>query len=315
MKWIKKGRIFIPDHNFGWMNSHAQIPTVLIKEDRLRVYFATRPQNNTGLTTFIDLDKNDPTKILYLHDKPILELGKPGTFDNHGIFPSHVMYMNNRVFLYYVGWYRGSSLPYHNAVGLAVSDDGGMTFNKMYEGPILDRAPDEPFSMGAVYILNDSEGQYHMYYNYVFEWIYMKDRYEPLYHIKHATSKNGIEWKKTGQISVGENYYKEAVARPSILYNNSNYHMWFCYRGSDDFRNGKDSYRIGYAISNNLVDWKRNDRLSGINISESGWDSKMLAYPNIIEVNGQSLMFYNGNGFGTTGFGYAVGSWDEDNDE
>ncbi len=309
MKWFKKGRIFVPNNNFGWMNSHAQIPTVLVKEDRLRVYFATRPQNDLGLTTFVDLDKNDPGRILYIHSKSILELGKPGMFDNHGIFPSHVMRIDDRVFLYYVGWYRGTSIPYHNAVGLAVSDDGGLTFTKMFEGPILDRTPDEPYSMGAVYILN-KDGQYHMYYNCVFDWIFINDRYEPLYHIKHATSKNGIEWRKTGQIVVKENYYKEAVARPSILYKDSVYHMWFCYRGSEDFRDGKDSYRIGYATSSNLIDWKREDHLSGISTSESGWDSKMLAYPNAIEVDGQPIMFYNGNGFGTSGFGYAVGSWE-----
>jgi predicted GH43/DUF377 family glycosyl hydrolase len=311
MKWLKKGRIFIPNHNFGWMNSHAQIPTVLVKEDRLRVYFATRPQNNLGLTTFIDLDKRDPRKILYIHDKPILEVGKPGMFDNHGIFPSHVMIVEDRIFLYYVGWYRGTSIPYHNAVGLATSDDGGVTFSKMFEGPIVDRTPTEPYSMGAVYIIHKDE-QYHMFYNCVFDWIYINNKYEPLYHIRHALSNDGIEWKKTGQIIVKENYYKEAVARPSILHRDSIYHMWFCYRGSEDFRNGKDSYKIGYAFSENLVDWTREDRLAGIHTSDDDWDSKMLAYPYVVNVDGETLMFYNGNGFGTSGFGYAIASWEEE---
>jgi predicted GH43/DUF377 family glycosyl hydrolase len=168
--------------------------------------------------------------------------------------------------------------------------------------------------MGAVYILRAKE-QYQMFYNCVFDWIYMKDRYEPLYHIRHAISDDGINWKKTGQIVVKENYYKEAVARPAILYNESSYHMWFCYRGSEDFRDGSDGYRIGYASSSNLIDWKREDELAGISISESGWDSKMLAYPNVVEVDGKPLMFYNGNGFGTSGFGYAVGQWEDDSDE
>lgn len=307
MKWIKQGKIFEPSGNFGWMNTHAQIPTVLVLKDRLRVYFATRPRRDTGLTTFIDLDKRDPQKILYIHDTPVLNLGKDGTFDNHGIFPSYVRFFDGKVYLYYVGWYRGTSVPYHNAVGLAISDNDGRTFNKLYDGPILDRSAKEPYSTGAVYILQEDD-RYHMFYNAVFDWVMIHGKYEPLYHIKHALSKNAIEWTKTDRICVKERYYKEAVARPSIICIEGTYHMWFCYRGSDDFRDGVDSYRIGYAWSKNLFDWHREDHLAGIDVSETGWDSTMIAYPCIVEVDGQYLMFYNGNGFGAAGFGYAVAS-------
>ena len=31
----------------------------------------------------------------------------------------------------------------------------------------------------------------------------------------------------------------------------------------------------------------------------------MICYPNIISVNGKYIMFYNGNGFGESGFGFA----------
>jgi len=82
--------------------------------------------------------------------------------------------------------------------------------------------------------------------------------------------------------------------------------MWFAYRGSFDFRDGEDSYRIGYAESKDAVKWNRMDDRSGIKFSESGWDSKMQTYPNVIEHKGRKLLFYNGNGFGKTGIGYAV---------
>jgi hypothetical protein len=32
----------------------------------------------------------------------------------------------------------------------------------------------------------------------------------------------------------------------------------------------------------------------------------MVAYPAVVEAGGRTLMFYNGNGFGAGGFGYAV---------
>jgi len=37
MRWVKKGLIFCPSGDAGWMNTHAQIPTVLVKDDRLRM--------------------------------------------------------------------------------------------------------------------------------------------------------------------------------------------------------------------------------------------------------------------------------------
>jgi predicted GH43/DUF377 family glycosyl hydrolase len=307
MEWFKQGKVFEPHGRFGWMNTHAQIPTVLVMDDRLRVYFATRPRNDLTLTTFLDLDRNNPHDILYVHDKPVLEPGRPGMFDNHGVMPNYVTVVDGKVWLYYVGWYRGSTIPYHNAVGLAVSEDGGITFSKMFEGPILDRTPNEPYSMGSVYIV-ERNGHYHMFYTYVFDWVTIKDKLEPIYHIRHAGSSDGIAWTKTNHVCIQEQHPREAIARPAIIHRDGKYQMWFCFRGSEDFRGGKDSYRIGYASSDDLLDWTREDGRAGIDVSATGWDSEMITYPCIVAVDEKYLMFYNGNGFGAAGFGYAEGS-------
>ena len=82
--------------------------------------------------------------------------------------------------------------------------------------------------------------------------------------------------------------------------------MFFCYRHATDYKQNKDkSYKIGDASSENLVDWVRNDSKAGIIISDSGWDSEMICYPHIVKLDEKYLMFYNGNGFGKSGFGYA----------
>jgi hypothetical protein len=52
--------------------------------------------------------------------------------------------------------------------------------------------------------------------------------------------------------------------------------------------------------------WNRDDTLAGIDVSAEGWDSEMVAYPHLVEVDGKTLMFYCGNYFGVEGFGYAV---------
>lgn len=306
MKWIKKARIFEAAGQFAWMNSHAQIPTVLVKEDRLRIYFATRPRRNLSLTTFIDVDIDDPTRILYLHEQPILDPGKPGMFDEHGIMPSYVCENEGQIWLYYGGWSRREDIPYSNWTGLAVSKDGGTTFEKRFPGPILDRTPTEVYSAtgGSIY---REDAIWHQWYASGVDWIEFEGHPEEYYVIKHASSQDGIIWRRDDKKllpSYGEGEY-EPTHRPTVFYHQGLFHMHFCYRGITDFRDGKNSYRIGYAYSENLQDWTRDDHLSGISPSDTGWDSKMIAYPYVVKVKNKFLLFYNGNGFGQSGFGFA----------
>lgn len=306
MEWIKKGKIFSVNNHFNWMNSHAQIPTVIVLKDRLRVYFSTRFIQNESKTTFLDLDIKDQKKILYIHDRPILENGKPGTFDEHGIMPSSVLHKDNKIYLYYSGWSQRNSVPYSNLTGLAISEDQGKTFKKIGDGPILSTNIKEPYSATSPFVFYENK-IYHMFYCSGTNWVKKNNKFEHTYDIKYAQSKDGIHFKQDGKSIIKPYYNEEAITRPTILKKDNLYHMWFSYRGSEDFRDGKDSYKIGYAISKDLKNWTREDSRAGIFISEDGWDSKMLAYPYIIDTPTHgTLMFYNGNGFGKSGFGYAT---------
>jgi hypothetical protein len=83
--------------------------------------------------------------------------------------------------------------------------------------------------------------------------------------------------------------------------------MWYCSRGSIGYRTDRaQSYRLGYAESADGVRWERLDHLAGLDCSDAGWDSVMIAYPFVYEHRGRKYMLYNGNGFGETGIGYAV---------
>ena len=286
------------------MNSHAQVPTILLKDNILRIYFATRSKLGLSMTTFIDVDIQNPHEILYIHEKPILDLGKPGAFDEHGIMPSYVREYLGQVWLYYVGWSRREFIPYSNWTGLAVSEDGGRTFQKMFPGPILDRTPNEIYSGTGCYILKEKD-KWHMCYASGVDWIKVNNKYEEYYVIKHAHSDDGIAWVRENRKLLSSRKQYEPTHTPTVLYKDGKYHMWFCYRGIQNFRDGKNSYRIGYAWSSDLKDWLREDKKAGIDVSETGWDSKMIAYPYVVKTTNNILMFYNGNGFGSSGIGYA----------
>ena len=287
------------------MRTHAQVPTPLVGDGFIRVYFSSRPDPRLSLTTFADLDIDDPKKILRLNTEPLLELGKPGTFDEHGIMPSCAIKDGSRVFLYYSGWSRGASVPYTNSTGLAISDDGGVTFKKISEGPILAKSIYDPFSATSPVVLQDGDG-WHMWYCSGTGWLEVMGKYEHTYDIKYARSSDGIAWTPSAEPVIQQQTGNEAITRPYVVKSNDGYRMWFCYRGSHSFRDGEDAYRIGYAHSRDLRHWHREDDAAGINVSETGWDSKMIAYPAIVTVNNRTLMFYNGNGFGVEGFGYAT---------
>jgi len=306
MNWKKQGVIFNTDNNQDWMVSHACVPTVhVLNEDTFRIFFAPRNAKGQSIPTFIDVNANNPKEVKYVHGRPIMELGKLGTFDDGGIMPCCVVPTDDGLFLYYVGWNPSVSVAYRNAVGLAVSQDEGRTFRRVFPGAIVDRTRHEPYFTASPWVLRENN-RWHMWYASSTGFTLVNNKPEPLYVIKYAHSENGIDWVRENITCIHPKDEFEANARAAVIKENGLYKMWFCYRGSFDYRDGKDSYRIGYAESQDAVDWQRKDEEAGIAYSESGWDSKMQTYPCVAQHEGKKYLFYNGNGFGKTGIGYAV---------
>ena len=96
----------------------------------------------------------------------------------------------------------------------------------------------------------------------------------------------------------------EAQASPDVIYSNGRYHDVLCYCRSANYRNRENGYRIGYARSNDLINWDRRDDLAGITVSSFGWDWRWWL-PHVFQVNGETYMAYLGNGVGREGFGFA----------
>ena len=307
MIWRKKGLIFAVDGQSHWMAHHACVPVVdRIGDDRLRIYFAPRDRSGRSRITFIETDANDPAQVLYVHDRAVLDLGQLGCFDDDGVMPSSIVEWEGRKFLLYIGWNRGVTVPYRNAVGLAVSDNGGNSFTRVCEGPIVDRTRNEPYFCASPFALID-DGIWKLWYASSTGFVRVHDKPEPVYQIKYAESRDGLQWERPNITCIPYSFDGEANARPCVLREDGRYRMWYCFRGSVDYRSDrKESYRLGYAESADGISWTRLDECVGIDRSTSGWDSEMIEYPFVYEHGGRKYMVYNGNGFGETGFGYAV---------
>lgn len=308
MRWIKKGLIFRPDQNFDWMVSHAQVPIVeKIDQDRLRIYFGTRNLQNQTSAAFIEVESGYPQNILHMQDQPALTIGKLGCFDESGVMPSWIVNFNKKKYLYYTGWNIGLTIPYRNSIGISVSENHGESFNRLYDGPIMDRTLTEPYMCGSPCILIENE-LWRMWYLSGVGWKMHDGKAEPYYNIKYAESWDGVNWTRNGIICIDfKTAHEGGIARPSVLKDGDTYKMWYSYRGGRDYRtNPSHSYRIGYAESLDGLEWIRKDEEVGITVSETGWDSEMMAYPFVMDINDRRYLFYNGNGFGKSGFGYAV---------
>jgi len=306
-KWIKKGLIYKPSGDAWWSRTHASVPTVDITDPKLwRIYFGTRDEMNRNRISYIDVEVGNPANVLYRHDTPVLDLGRLGTFDDCGVMPSWILNHDGKKYLYYIGWTARTTIPYHNSIGLAISMDGGRTFEKFSEGPLFGETYLEPFFTGTSCVLVEN-GVWKNWYLSCTGWTNVGDRVEPRYHIKYAESGDGINWDRRGIVAVDYKSDTEAgIVRSSVLRERGLYRMWYSYRGGVDYRtNPKTSYRIGYAESENGIKWRRMDDCAGIDVSSEGWDSEMIEYPHVIPHCGAKYMFYNGNKFGDSGFGFA----------
>ncbi|NTW22344.1 glycosylase [Candidatus Falkowbacteria bacterium] len=311
-KWKKLGRIFNPQDIAGreWLKEFAQAPATLIFDDRVRVYFSCRPspdQNGQYISysAYVDLDRKDLTKVLDVAKAPILELGGLGAFDEFGTYPVSVIREGGQVWAYYGGWTRCESVPFNVAIGLAKSDDNGVTFKKAGPGPVLSCSLDEPFVLSGPKIRN-FDGQRYLYYIAGRKWIVSDGRAEPVYKIRMATSPDGINWQPANKDLIESRIEAdEAQASPDVIFYKGKYRMFFCYRYSEGYRGKDKGYRIGYAYSDDLMNWTRDDDSAGIDISDDGWDSEMISYPHVFELDGEVYMLYLGNQVGRHGFGLA----------
>lgn len=300
MNWTKQGLIFSATGQSAWMQSHASLPVALPLDGfTYRIYFATRDARNRSHVAYVELDIRSPKEILRISEEPVLEPGPLGFFDDHGVYAASIVRQNGRLFLYYIGWNPGARSPlFYSSIGLAVSEDEGLTFSKLFKSPVLARSEFDPCLVTSPCVLFDS-GQWRMWYVSGFKWEESDDGLHSYYHIKYAESADGITWDRNGLVAIDFRPGEKNIARPCVVKDSDLYRMWYSY-------NQGEGYRIGYAESKDGYGWTRKDGDAGIALSVSGWDSRALAYPWVFSHEGRRYMLYNGNEFGREGFGLAV---------
>jgi hypothetical protein len=317
MRWKKLGLVFTPQQHAlvtngaGW----AQSPDAVVFDNFVRIFFSTRCRDgDTGkylsYVVFADMSK-DLGEVIRVSSKPVIGLGGLGCFDEHGIKPMNMTRVRDALYGYTTGFSRRLSVQLDMAIGLAVSNDEGESFERVGPGPVLGASLNEPCMVGdgCVRLIGD---EFHMWYVSGRGWRRYAERQEPdrIYKLGHATSADGINWTKEDGLQIvgdvlGED---ECYSRPTVITLEGEHHLFFGYRHAFDFRtNPERSYRIGHARSTDLASWTRDDAFLPLEPGRPGqWDSEMVGYPCVFECDRNVYLLYNGNEFGRYGFGAAV---------
>ena len=297
MQWIKLGRISFPEES-GSQISYSAVPVALhLAGDIYRIFLSNRDSENRSIPFFIDFDIK-VNKVSRISTRPLMGLGKLGTFDDSGVMPTCLLQSGADLLMYYIGWNTCKTVPFRNAIGLARSHDKGETFTRVYEGPILDRTAKEPYFCASCHVMEENS-KYKIWYLNCTRWEKTADKPVHFYHIKYAESTDGINFHREGTIAIDfKNSSEYAISVPRVIKEDGIYNMWYSYRG--------EYYKIGYAESKDGINWTRKDDEAGIDISKEGWDSEMICYPFVFNHGDQKYMLYNGNGYGRSGVGLAM---------
>jgi hypothetical protein len=301
INWEKRGLIIEPQADFWWMRTHGMCPAVEHMDGpRFKVYFAGRNDLNQSHIGWAIIDLERDGEVVEYSAEPVLKPGPLGCFDDNGVVPSSVLDVEGRKYLHYVGFKPGGTTRMDLYGGLAISDDNGKTFERYSPAPTLYRNAVNPYINTAPYVLFD-DGLWRMYFVAGTEWIHAD---LPRYNIQYAHSDDGLTWHREGHVCIDYRSDEEmALAKPCVIKEDGIYKMWFAHK--NDWAKGVE-YRMGYAESEDGVNWHRDDSFAGIDVSESGWDSEMIEYGEVGEYDGRKFMLYNGNNYGIGGIGLAV---------
>lgn len=303
MHWEKKGLIYAPTGELSWAQQYAFPPTPYRLDDHtIRLYLASCDNQMVGRVGYVDVNADDPSQVISVAKTPVLDIGEPGDFDENGVLPTCVVPVGDALFMYYVGYQIGQKVRYYQFCGLAISTDGGRSFERHQRVPILDRSDLERHHRTSAFVLHDS-GVFRMWYTAGSTWTLSQGKSCPIYNLHYLESADGIHWPSSGPVCLDFNHADEhALGRPWVMRDEDRYRLWYSRR---DRING---YRLGYAESADGVSWQRLDDRMNLDVSDQGWDSSMLCYSSVFPHKDRMYLFYNGNDCGRTGFGYAI-SW------
>ncbi|CAG9213038.1 conserved hypothetical protein [Paraburkholderia sabiae] len=298
--WKKLGAVFnTATHGQPWMKNSALTPTPFrLNECTIRVYAGFRDEVGVSRIGYVDVAAEDPTEILGVSSTPVLDIGRDGCFDDNGVILGDIVKATDGVYMFYVGFQLVAKAKFLAFSGIAISTDGGCSFTRVSESPVLDRAKGQS-TIGAIHSARFENNRWRLWYASGDGWEIINGRPYPQYKIYYVETHDLLDIPRRGRLCIDVHGDEYRIGRPRVYRIGGEYYMYYT-KGTVT-----GSYFPGVARSADGVQWKRYDEELGISLSDDGWDSQTLCYPALISVQDRTYMFYNGNNMGYEGFGCA----------
>lgn len=300
MRWRRRDHVFVADGSASWAATGALVPSPLVRSTgELRVYVGCLDDDGRGRVGWVELDRSDPSRVVRTAERPVLDLGLPGAFDDNGVLPLCTARDGDLVYLFYVGFQLGVKVRFSQFAGVAVSTDDGETFERVQDVPVIDRSADEPVGRAGAYVLND-EGVWKMWYLASSRWTDADGKALPIYDVRYLESDDLLSWGAAGRLAIAPSLPDEyVIARPWVVRDGDVYRMLY------SSRTRSRGYRLGYGESSNGIEWTRKDEELGLEPSGEGWDSDEVLWSSLVDTDAGTFLLYNGNDLGRAGFGCA----------
>jgi hypothetical protein len=298
--WQKLGHVYCANGEAAWRRSHAYLPTAMVlSAATVRVFVAFLDASRMGRIGFVDVDAANPTRVRGVSARPCLDLGRPGTFDEHGVSPLCCIREGATLLLYYAGWQRSESVRYVLFTGLAKSSDDGVTFERISEAPVVDRCDGELLVRSGGFVFRH-EDRWIMTYMGGSEQFDAAGKATPTYDMQTLSSSSPAVWKGPGTLALAPRRPDEfGFGRPWVIAEDGRFRMWLSVRSQSR------EYHLTYAESRDGLRWDRHDDVLRFVGADEDWDSRTRAIASVVDTAAGRLMFYNGNDYGATGFGVA----------
>jgi hypothetical protein len=292
--WNDLGVVFHVRGQRPWMTSHGYVPTAYVRPDRIRVFAAFWDQDRIGRVGYVDLDRDDPTRVIGHSEAPVLGVGAPGTFDEHGTTPMSIVADGDTLRLYYAGWQRSASVRYFLFTGLAISHDGGETFVRVSDVPVLDRIAGHHLVRTGFIARHGGVWK---------AWIAQSDglidvagKPTPSYSLDYLESDDGVVWPAASTRCLDQG--REGIfgyGRSAIWSDGEIYHAMLSVRRHD-------GYRIEYSDSPDGIRWRAPEP-DGFSLSprQTRDHQTETMFPSVARVDDNHYVFYNGDDFGRDG--------------
>ena len=300
MKFEKKGLIYSPCGEHWWEIDSFMTPTaLLLSDDIIRIWGGVRDANGISRIKYIDVSARNPSEIVHVSDKVALDIGNAGCFDDNGMILGDVLKVEDKLYMYYVGFQHVDKVKFCAFSGLAISNDMGKSFMRYSEVPVMDRSRQGRYGRCIHNVIHE-DGIFKVYYTIINGWKRIGDKSYPKYNIWYCESVDGIHFIDEDRcLCVDVNEYEYRIGKPRVYHTDQGYEMLYT---RDTL---EKEYIIGNAVSLDGKLWSRKDNITGLDKSCTGWDSEMACYAMLLETPYKTYAFYSGNDMGRTGVGYA----------